>query len=133
MEYKGFSNQKIVNVKCDFCGRDMECPEEMFKTSKKHMCSTCFKNSDTLKGEDAGNVHIDMPMDEADEIMAKRMTIDLMDQAFSMVWSRGKKELRKMSKKEMSREMFGNGIYVGIQFMFDNMKKMEEEFEDDIE
>ena len=133
MEYKDFSDQKIVNVKCDFCGRDMECPEEMLKTSKKHMCSTCFKNPDNLKGEDIGKVHIDMPMDEVDSIMAGRMAEEFSEKAFPMMWSSEKKELRRLSKKEMSKEVFEAGVYVGIQFMFDHMKKMEEMFEEDIE
>lgn len=99
MEYKDFSNQKIVKVKCDFCGREMECPEEMHKTSKKHMCNTCFKNPDNFKGEDLGKIHIDMPMKEIDQIMAGRMAEDIAEKAFSMMWSREKKGIAKTFKK----------------------------------
>lgn len=31
MKMKDFENSKIIKVNCDFCGKDMECPEEMLK------------------------------------------------------------------------------------------------------
>lgn len=34
---KDFTNSKIAKVNCDFCGKDMECPEEMLKTSKSNV------------------------------------------------------------------------------------------------
>ncbi|MDH7517867.1 MAG: hypothetical protein QHH19_05945 [Candidatus Thermoplasmatota archaeon] len=62
---KNFSDSKIVKVKCSFCGKDIECPEEMLKTSKKHMCSECFQKADALKiDDDLENIHVDMPLDE---------------------------------------------------------------------
>ncbi|HMA83970.1 MAG TPA: hypothetical protein VKP59_07065 [Candidatus Thermoplasmatota archaeon] len=126
MEYKDFLNQKMVNVTCDFCGREMECPEELLETSKKHMCSICFKNIDSFKDQDIGEVHVDMNNDEIDEIVAENIANELTKQAFSLMWSKEKNRLRKMSKKEMSKEVFAAGIYMGIQALFESVKKDED-------
>jgi len=123
VEYKDFLNQKMVNVTCDFCGREMECPEELLETSKKHMCSICFKNIDSFKDQDIGEVHVDMNNDEIDEIVAENIANELTKQAFSLMWSKEKNRLRKMSKKEMSKEVFAAGIYMGIQALFESVKK----------
>lgn len=127
---KDFRNQKIVKVKCDFCGTEMECPEEMLKTSKKHMCSNCFQNLDSIGNEDLGNVHVDMPIEEVDRIMAGNIADEITNLNFSKIWSREKKELLKMSKKEMSKEVFNAGVYMGVQSMMDLMKKYDEEREE---
>jgi uncharacterized protein (DUF2252 family) len=126
VEYKDYSNQKMINVTCDFCGKEMECPEELLEKSEKHMCSTCFQNIDSFRDQDLGEVHIDMSRDEIDEIVAGNIADDLTKQAFSLMWSKEKNRLRKLSKKEMSKEVFATGVYMGVQALFESMKKDED-------
>ena len=66
--------EKSIKVNCSFCGKGIECPENMMQ-SKKHMCYTCFQNAGELsKGEDLGQVHVDIPMDKMDELIPENLT-----------------------------------------------------------
>ena len=125
---KDYSNSKIVKVNCDFCGKDMECPEEMLKTSKRHMCYLCFQNSKNIKNikeEGLDKIHIDVPMDELSDTVAGNFADAMVDEVFHDVWSEKKRDLRELSKKELSKEMFGAGVYMGIQAFLDSMRDME--------
>jgi hypothetical protein len=123
---KDFNKSKIIKVKCSFCGKDIECPEEMLKTSKKHMCYECFQKSDTLKlDKDLKNVHVDMPMDEFTDIAVDNFTQMVVNDVFPKIWSEKKEELKEFSKKDLSKEMFGAGVYLGIQAFLDSMQELE--------
>jgi len=123
---KDFSNSKIIKVKCSSCGKDIECPEEMLKTSKKHMCFECFQKSDTLKMDrDLKNVHVDVPMEELTDIAADNFAQSFADEIFPKLWSEKKEEFKELSKKDLSKEMFGAGVYLGIQAFLDSMQELE--------
>lgn len=117
-----------VKVNCDFCGKEIECPKNMLQKSKKHMCYDCFQNAGELaKGEDLGEVHVDIPMDKMDELIPENLTNSLVEEAFPDVWSERKEELKAMSKKDLAEEMFGVGAYIAIQQVLFTMKKSEED------
>lgn len=127
---KDFGNSKIIKVKCCICGKDIECPEEMMKTSKKHMCHTCFqnpKNHKKLSKDERKNVHVDIPVDNFMDTIADNFASMMIDDLFPNLWSEKKAELKEMSKKDLSKEMFGAGVYLGIQSFMDYMKEMEKE------
>ena len=127
MKTKDFSNSKIIKVKCSFCGKDIECPEEMLKTSKKHMCFECFQKSDTLKiDRDLKNVHVDFPIEELTDIAADNFAQSFVDEVFPKLWSEKKEEFKELSKKDLSKEMFGTGVYLGVQAFMDSMRYMKE-------
>jgi len=120
--------KKSVRVNCSFCGKEIECPEDMLENSKKHMCYECFQNAGELaKGEDLGEVHVDIPMDKMDELIPENLTNSLVEEAFPDVWKERKEELKAMSKKDLAEEMFGTGAYIAIQQMLATMKKAEED------
>ena len=119
--------KKSVKVNCSFCGKEIECPENMLK-SKKHMCYNCFQNAGELaKGEDLGQVHVDIPMDKMDELIPENLTNSLVEEAFPDVWKERKEELKAMSKRDLAEEMFGTGAYIAIQQLLASMKKMDED------
>jgi len=126
IKMKDVSKSKIIKVKCSFCGKDIECPEEMLKTSKKHMCSECFQKADTLKiDQDLENIHVDMPMEEFTDIAVDNFTQMVVNDVFPQIWSEKKEELKEFSKKDLSKEMFGAGVYLGIHAFLDSMKEFE--------
>ncbi len=58
-------DENSVNVKCDFCGNDLECPKNMLSKAKKHMCHECyFKRLEDGTFEPMKGVHIDLPTEE---------------------------------------------------------------------
>jgi len=125
---KDFGNSKIIKVKCCICGKDIECPEEMMKTSKKHICYLCFQNPKNFKkfsDDERKNVHVDIPVDNLMDTIADSFTSMMVDELFPKVWSEKKEYLRELSKKNLSKEMFGAGVYMGIQSFIDYMKEME--------
>lgn len=76
-EFEENSFKKSVKVNCSFCGKEIECPEDMLEKSKKHMCYECFQNAGELaKGEDLGEVHVDIPMDEIEDEKQDRQDTD---------------------------------------------------------
>ena len=128
VKMKDYTNSTIVKVKCDCCGKDIECPQEMLKTSKKHLCYNCFQDPKSVKNfkhDELKNVHVDIPLEEvADEIADKFVTM-MVNEAFPRVWSEKKEYLKELSKKDLSKEMFGAGVFMGIQAFMDSMQKTE--------
>ncbi len=123
---KDGTDSAVVKVKCDACGKDIECPEEMLKTSKKHLCFTCFQDPRSTKDftdEERKNVHVDIPMEDLTDEMADRLATTMVDDVFPKVWSEKKEEFRELSKKDLSREMFGAGVYLGVQAFMDYMNE----------
>jgi hypothetical protein len=124
VKMKDFKNSTIVKVKCDCCGKDIECPEEMLKTSKKHMCYTCFQDPKSVKNfkdDELKNVHVDIPTEELTDTVADNFARMMVDEAFPKIWSEKKEELKELSKKDLSKEMFGAGVFMGIQAFMDSM------------
>ena len=125
---KDFGNSKIIKVKCCICGKDIECPEEMMKTSKKHICYLCFQNPKNFKkfsDDERKNVHVDIPVDNLMDTIADNFASMMVDELFPNLWSEKKEYLKELSKKNLSKEMFGAGVYMGIQSFIDYMKEME--------
>ena len=114
MEAKDFSKSKIVKVECSFCGKGMECPEEMLKTSKKHMCHECFIKMEP-QGEEMKDVHVDIPTEHLPETIASGMADSLVTDMFPELWNERKDGLKDLSKKELAIEMFGAGVYLGVK------------------
>ena len=118
--------KESVKVNCTFCGKEIECPNDMLQKSKKHMCYECFQNAGELsKGEDLGQVHVDIPMSRMDELIPENLTNSLVEGAFPDVWKERKEELKAMSKRDLAEEMFGTGAYIAIQQMLYTMKQMD--------
>jgi len=121
------NDKESVKVNCTFCGVEIECPKDMLQKSKKHMCYNCFQNAEELaKGEDLGEVHIDVPMDKMDELIPQNLTNAMVDEVFPEIWSERKEKLKAMSKKDLAEEMFGTGAYIALQQILDMMKKVNE-------
>ena len=127
-ESQDISNKESVKVNCSFCGKEIECPKDMLQKSKKHMCYECFQNAGELaKGEDLGEVHVDIPMDKMEELIPENLTNSLVKEVFPDVWKERKEELKAMSKRDLAKEMFGTGAYIAIQQMLATMKKAKED------
>lgn len=58
---------KSVKVNCNWCGKEIECPEDMLNV-KKHMYYECFKKvGKEIKLKKPEKVHIDVPTKELKE------------------------------------------------------------------
>jgi len=105
--------EEIVKVSCDFCGKEIECPEHMLD-SPKHCCYECFqKIGDEIPKEDLDQIHVDMPLEQFMDDLASQAT----ETIFPMIWSRAKKEKSNLSKKELAESMFYAGFSAAIDFM----------------
>ena len=125
-ESQDINDKESVKVNCTFCGKEIECPKDMLQKSKKHMCYNCFQNAGELaKGEDLGEVHVDIPMDKIDELIPENLTNSLAEETFPDIWGERKEELKAMSKRGLAEEMFGTGAYIAIQHMLSTIKQMD--------
>jgi len=118
IKYKtALNKEKILKVKCSFCGKEIECPEHM-KDAEKHACFDCFQKLEKeWSEEEYSKVHIDLPMEKLDEIIPTAITEKLIQEDFSNLWKTKKSELKEMSKKELAEQMFAEGIHSMITMM----------------
>ena len=124
---KDYTNSTIIKVKCDCCGKDIECPEEMLKTSKKHVCYLCFQDPENFKkftDEERKNVHVDVPLEEVTDEIADKFATMMVNEAFPKIWLEKKEDLKELSKKDLSKEMFGAGVFMGIQAFMDSTQEI---------
>jgi hypothetical protein len=129
VKMKDYTNSTIVKVKCDCCGKDIECPKEMMKTSKKHLCYSCFQDPakyNTFTDEERKNVHVDIPMDKISDTVADKFASAMTNETFPGIWSERKEELKACSKKDLAKEMFGAGVYLGILAFMDSMDETDQ-------
>ena len=125
-ETKDLNNIKSVKVNCDFCSKEMECPETMLKTAKKQMCFECFNNKN-YPDEELKDVHVDIPINEIQENVCSEMADKMVNDIFPEMWQSKKEELKEMSKKNIAEEMFGAGVYLGVKAFLETLKEAEEE------
>ena len=126
---KNLNSSKIVKLNCDCCGKKIECPEDMLKTSKKHVCFQCFqdpKNFKNFTDEERKNVHVDIPMEKLADTVAEKFATMIVNDMFSEIWSEEKENLKEFSKKDLAKEMFGAGVFFGVQAFIDSMNEMDD-------
>jgi len=98
------------------------------KTSKKHLCYSCFQDPtkyNTFTDEERKNVHVDIPMDKISDTVADKFASVMTNETFPGIWSERKEELKAYSKKDLAKEMFGAGVYLGILAFMDSMDDMD--------
>ncbi len=127
-------NNKSVKVNCSFCGKEIECPEDMLKDAEKHACFECFEDREDkfagLSEEEIGKIHVDYPLEELNSRMAKDLADELVEQEFSEVWSDMKDDFKESSKKELAEEMFWQGASMAAGTLMEALRhKMKEEDE----
>jgi len=119
-----------VKINCSFCGKEIECPENMLNT-EKHACFECFekimekKEGEKMTEEDIEKIHVDIPRDKADEIADNYMIESVMSEAFPRFWKDEKEKLKDMPRRDAVYYAFGSGA----KTMLDLVKQMEEEIE----
>ncbi len=123
-----FKEEKSIKVNCSFCGKGMECPEEMLESSKKHMCHECFITIEPQE-EEMKDVHVDIPTDKLPETVASGMADSMVAEVFPNLWSERKDELKEKSKKDLAADMFGAGVYLGVKAFLETVKKVDEDDE----
>ncbi len=128
-EINDFSNVKSVKVNCDFCNKEMECPESMLN-AKKQMCFECFNNQN-YPNEELKNVHVDMPTNEIHDKVCSEMADKMIDNVFPKMWQNKKDNLKEMSKKDLAEEMFGAGVYLGVKTFLETLNQAEKDEKND--
>lgn len=114
---------KMLKVNCSFCGREMECPEDM-KNSEKHACFECFRSrKDKFIEEGIEKVHVDIPMEKMDEVMPDLIIGRIMETVFPEVRKEEKSKLKEMTKKEAAEYMFSAGASITLDSMMRMNKK----------
>ncbi len=118
--------QKMLKVNCSFCGKEIECPEDMSKTSEKHLCYECFKRK--AKGLDfselsEGKIHIDIPLEkelelrkEAEEYSKEMLFSTFKKEIFEKEWHENKQKYKELSKEELALEMYELGLDSFFEF-----------------
>ncbi len=108
-------DENSVNVKCDFCGNDMECPKDMLSKAKKHMCYKCLlQNLKTGNPEELKDIHIDFPKEKVQEDMINGMVDEIVEKLFPDFWAENKDDLKGLSKKELALEAFDAGVFMAL-------------------
>ena len=107
-ESLNLKNIKISKVKCDWCGKEMECPENM--KNEKQMCYECFKKLGYGINKEIGKAHIDFPMNEVKKDLPNFIASGLAREIFPQVWKEQKEELKEISRKEACEKMFLLGV-----------------------
>ncbi|MDG6229036.1 MAG: hypothetical protein QCH96_03630 [Candidatus Thermoplasmatota archaeon] len=108
-------DEKIIEVKCRFCGKDIECPSAM-QHIEDHCCSECYEkiNDGDIKPEEGiKDIHVDIPMCDFIDNLAEDATENL----FPLIWKEYKKEKATLSKKELARAMFTTGFAAALDFL----------------
>lgn len=127
-------NNKSVKVNCSFCGKEIECPEEMLKEVERHACSECFEKGEELfagiSEEEMGKIHVDYPMEELSSKMAEDLADKLVEQEFLEIWSDLKDDLKENSKKELAEKMFWQGACMAAGTVLETLRKKAGEAED---
>jgi len=117
-------NENSVNVNCDFCEKQIECPKDMLEKSKKHMCHECFlEKAENGSDEELKDVHVDFPTENLIEETANKMVNEMVAEMFPIVWNEDKHKLKELSKKDLAYEMFGAGAYIALS----NFMKLQHE------
>ena len=122
-------DEDIVKVNCSFCGKEIDCPKNMLK-SKKHACYDCFKKiGDEIPAKEVGKIHVDFDMGQFEEDMPSFLAENATATTFPEIWKMHKIEIKKMSKKEMAKEMFFRGAETMAYALNDFSKESESEDE----
>ena len=66
-----------------------------------------------------------MPMMDFTDAIAGNFADTIVEDVFKDIWSEKKSDFKDLSKKELSKEMFGAGVYLGIQAFIDSMNDLE--------
>lgn len=108
----------MKKVECSFCGKEMDCPNEMLKCNK-HVCFECTDRLDEIPEGDRENVHIDIPKEKLEgfELLINNISKD----AYSDFWEVESARLRKKTKRKISEYSFMEGV----RFAFELMSQME--------
>ena len=106
------TKEPVVPVNCSFCGKQIECPADMLDKAEKHACFECFTRiGDTISDADLDKIHVDIPAEEASEMIAEQIAEEMVGKVFPELWAEHKEELKEMSKKELAEEMFAEGAF----------------------
>lgn len=66
-----------------------------------------------------------MPLENVTDEIADNFATMMVNEAFPKIWSEKKEDLKELSKKDLSKEMFGAGVYMGVQAFMDSMQETE--------
>lgn len=125
---KQYKKEEIKKVKCDFCGKEIECPEDMLD-SDKHTCFECFKGLEgKMPKDEIARVHVDIPTEKMDEIMPDMMIEQVVNEALPHIWKEHKSKFKEMSKKEAVEHAFAAGAAAMLN-LIDHLNKEGEKLE----
>lgn len=130
MENQNLNNEKTVKINCDFCDKEIECPEEMLEKSKKQMCYDCFIEREPSDKE-LKDVHVDIPMDKMPAVISSNLADYMVEEEFPDLWNEKKNELKELSKKDLALEMFGAGVYLGVKSFMESTANFSKEMGND--
>ncbi len=118
-------DEEIVKVNCSYCGKEIECPKSMIDKVEKHACLDCFEKLPKDKNNQT-KVHVDIPMNEAIEDIAREFASKQSREGFPEIWGEHKDEMKEMSKKELAEKMFYEGACMGFIGAFTYSAAMED-------
>ena len=67
---------------------------------------------------------MDVPLEEVTDEIADKFATMMVNEAFPKIWLEKKEDLKELSKKDLSKEMFGAGVFMGIQAFMDSTQEI---------
>lgn len=119
--------EKMLKAKCDWCQKEIECPENMMNADK-HICFDCFQKHENELGDlKPGKLHIDFPRKEFEERLPEFMARALVEEHFSKIWNEEKHHLKQLQKKELAQTMFAAGVLAAMETMKESGEQADDE------
>lgn len=119
----------IMKVFCDWCGKGIDCPEEM-RNAKKYICFSCFQEHEEDFGDGfEESLYVDIPKKELEELVPEILAAKLTEEYFSRLWNEKKEQFKQTNRKELSKMMFEAGAAGMLQMMKEINEDEEEERE----
>lgn len=119
-----YTKEDIVKTKCDFCGREIECPRNAINL--KQCCFECFQKLPEKMDEiPVGKLHIDIPLNETDK-MNEFVAGSITERIFPKIWKDEKDELKNMNRKDALQKVFAAGVLTALNYFHESMEEFEE-------
>lgn len=113
--------KNIIKTKCDFCGKEIECPIEMIDL--KQCCFDCFiKLPEKMNEIPVGKLHIDVPLKDNDK-MNEFVAMNITERIFPNFWKDRKDELKDMNKKEAIQAGFATGVLTTLNYLNESIEE----------
>ncbi|MFH1649221.1 MAG: hypothetical protein ABIA93_01605 [Candidatus Woesearchaeota archaeon] len=118
---KDMKNVAFVMATCSFCGKSIKSAPEI-KDCSPHVCQSCFKKIREGKiHANSRTIYAHAPIEDIEY----ELIWNLVDELFPLTWKEAREETKRLSKKELSENMFASGAKAMLYKMLDDAEEQE--------